>query len=170
MRTVVRSLIQQFATSTKNPLYFACKVYQAPLHFQERFHTTFPLTQVLNTYPSLLNTVKSASAPGLSVPFWFSIPKHLGDSFQHTSKGIGTKKKAPCRVESGALDRLAQRASGELDKVPDASVQSDDAPGEGGGSFEVQLGTFLDESFTFSPLVNSVLQVRIQDLHGYLRG
>lgn len=79
-------------------------------------------------------------------------------------------KESPCRVESSTLDRLTQRTSGELDKVPDTSVQSDDAPGKGGGSLEVQFDTFLHESLSVSPLVNTVLQVRIQDLHGYWRG
>lgn len=79
-------------------------------------------------------------------------------------------KQSPCRVESGALDRLPQRTPGELDKVPDASVQSDDAPSESGGPLKVQFKSFLHESLSLSPLMNAVLQIRIQDLHGYPHG
>ena len=70
--------------SVENLVYFTGCI--RPNDFQERLHTIFPLTQVLTTYPSSSNTVKSASAPGLSVPFRFSIPKHLCNSFQHNSR------------------------------------------------------------------------------------
>lgn len=159
--------IQQFAGNLQ--VSEIRHILQAHNLFQERFHTAFPLTQVLTTYPSLSNTVKSASAPGLSVPFRFSIPRHLDESFKHMFGAIGLKQ-SPCRVESGALDRLAQRASRKLDKVPDTSVQGDDTPGEGGGSLKVQFDAFLHKPLPLSPLVNTVLQVRIQDLHGYPHG
>jgi len=40
------------------------------------FQTSFPLTHVLSTFPLRSRTTKSASAPGRSVPFRFSMPRH----------------------------------------------------------------------------------------------
>ena len=37
---------------------------------------------------------------------------------------------------------------------------------EGVGSFEVEFVTFLDETFTVTPFVNSVPEVGVQDFHG----
>lgn len=77
-------------TSIQNPVYLTNCI--RPNGFQERLHTIFPLTQVLTTYPSSSSTVKSASAPGLSVPFRFSIPKQLCNSFSTNPTGNGRKE------------------------------------------------------------------------------
>ena len=61
------------------------------------FHTSRPRTQVLSTLPLLSSTTRSASAPGLRVPFRVSIPRHFAGLY--VAQRMASPREQPVKRE-----------------------------------------------------------------------
>lgn len=120
------------------------------------FHTSFPLTHVLSTFPLRSRTTKSASAPARSVPFQFSMPRHrAGLKVTHfiASPSEHPVNREKFRTQLSRVTTLRQIFSCTRSCVGDGR----DAPAsEGVGALKIQLGPFLHETLAVAPLMYSV--------------
>ncbi len=99
----------------------SCKlIHRQYTHQAFLAHTCLPFTHVLCTYPCLSNTTRSASAPGRSVPFRSSMPKHLKE---HQQKSPYFISDSLGRVHSRTLDSLPHITPREPSKIPNTLVQ-----------------------------------------------